>query len=102
MDHDDHRNPLPQLDLHRLTREPALRRLSQELHAARVRGAPALVVITGKGHGNRTQEPILRRIVEDWLDGPSGRAAGVRGWKRVRREGALEVRLARPGNDGRY
>jgi len=79
--------------------ERALRRVSQELHACRVAGTLDLLVITGRGWGNRAQEPILRGRVEAWLQGAEGRAQGVRGVRRVARGGALEVRLE--GGGGR-
>ena len=91
-------NSLPELDLHGLEPTRALRRLAQELHAARVRRAPGLVVVTGRGYGNRLQEPVLRGRVEAWLDGPEGRALGVVSWTRTSRGGALEVRLTTPGS----
>jgi DNA-nicking Smr family endonuclease len=86
----------PQVDLHRLKVQEALRRLQRELHACRVRGAPRLLVITGSGHGNRRQEPVLRSAVEAWLAGPEARGLGVRSHRRAHRGGALEVSLARP------
>ncbi len=97
-DPDDDSNPLPELDLHGLRPDQALRRLAQELHACRVRGVPTLLVITGRGFGNRLQEPILRTKVERWLDSPEGRNAGAASWQRTSRGGALEVRLARPAS----
>lgn len=85
---------LPQVDLHGLSPEQALRRLGQELHAARVRGAPGLLVITGRGWGNLAQKPVLRKRVEEWLGGAEGRALGVRSFQVVAKGGALQVRLA--------
>jgi DNA-nicking Smr family endonuclease len=81
--------------------ERALRRLKSELHTCRVRGDPALTVITGRGFGNRLQQPVLRSQVEEWLDGPEAAALGVLSWTRTHRGGALEVRLARAGDDPR-
>jgi len=92
---------LPQLDLHGHSPDQALRRLASELRTCRVRGDPVLLVITGRGYGNRLQQPILRTKVEAWLEGPDGRALGVRSWTRTSRGGALEVRLARPGEGRR-
>ncbi len=83
----------PSVDLHGLKPDQALRRLSQALHAARVRGARRLLVITGRGHGNATGKPVLRGRVEAWLRGPEGRAQGVRGLDRARGGGALDVHL---------
>jgi len=84
---------IPEVDLHGLRPEEALRRLSQALHTARVRGADRLVVITGRGLGNHAQEPILRKRIEAWLQGEEGRRAGARGFQVVARGGALEVTL---------
>lgn len=84
-----------QVDLHGLRPEAALRRLAQELHSARVRGAPELLVITGQGWGNRLQEPKLRSKIEGWLAGPEGRRAGALEAHREAHGGALRVRLRR-------
>lgn len=84
--------------MHGLVPAQALRRLKSELHTCRVRGDEALVVITGQGFGNKLQQPVLRTQVEAWLDGPEGRALGVRSWERTHRGGALEVHLARAGD----
>ena len=90
----DARDPdLPSVDLHGLYPEQALRRLAQELHAARVAGHRTLLVITGRGWGNLRQEPILRPRVEEWLRGPEGRRLGVCGFRVVAKGGALEVEL---------
>jgi DNA-nicking Smr family endonuclease len=82
-----------EIDLHGLAPEAALRRLGQELHAARVRGLGQVLVITGRGLGNKKQKPVLRGYVEAWLDGPDGRRLGVGGYERRHAGGALEVRL---------
>ncbi len=91
----DHK-PLPQIDLHRLVWADASRRLKHALHAARVRGEAGLVVITGLGMGNASQAPILRTHVERWLGTAEARSLGVRGFRRVHRDGALEVELVVP------
>jgi DNA-nicking Smr family endonuclease len=96
VDWDDDPNSLPELDLHGMTPERALRRLASELRTCRVRGDRVLLVITGRGYGNRLQQPILRTRVEAWLDSPEGRALGALSWTRTARGGALEVRLAHP------
>lgn len=83
----------PSVDLHRLTREQAVQRLSRELHSARVRGLPVVLAITGLGFGNLEQRPVLRDHVERWLRGPEGRRFGVREVRRTARGGALEIRL---------
>lgn len=89
----DDEDPEDQVDLHGLRPENALRRLAQALHACRVRHRETLLVITGAGHGNPTQEPVLRARVEAWLVGPEGLRAGARSFTRESRGGALRVRL---------
>ena len=89
-----HPNPLPELDLHGMSGREAERALGRELHAWRVRGVRRAVVVTGRGWGNRAQEPILRGRIERWLAGPEGQRLGVRSFRRVHREGALEIDLA--------
>jgi len=86
-------SPARRIDLHGLTPEDALRRLEQELHAARVRGERELLLITGRGWGNREQKPILRGRVEAWLRGPGGQRYGFRSLERASRGGALRVFL---------
>jgi len=81
------------VDLHGLSVERALRRVAQELHAARVRGLSRLLVITGAGWGNADNQPVLRPRLEAWLRGPEGRALGVKDVQRVHKGGALELRL---------
>jgi DNA-nicking Smr family endonuclease len=81
------------IDLHGLTVEQALRRVAQELHAARVRGRKRLLVVTGAGWGNKDQKAVLRPRIEAWLRGPEGRAFGVKDVQRAHRDGALDVRL---------
>lgn len=81
------------VDLHGLTVEQALRRLTQALHTARVRGWKRLLVVTGAGWGNPDHKPVLRPRVEAWLRGPEGRTAGVKDVRRVHKEGALDVLL---------
>ena len=90
----------PEVDLHGLRPEDALRRLERGLHAARVRGEPTLLVITGAGHGNRLGLPVLRTRVEAWLKTPEAQRRGVRSFRRVSRGGALEVALARAESGG--
>lgn len=89
--------PPRRIDLHGLSRDQARRRAVQELHASRVRGEARLVLITGRGHGSRTGEPLLRDALETFLrDGP-GRGLGVTNVVRVDRGGALQVDLSLPG-----
>jgi DNA-nicking Smr family endonuclease len=99
---DDDSKPVPTIDLHRRTAAEAVRILERELHSARVRGFPAVIVITGRGYGNAEHEPILRGKVERWLATPAARSRGVRSFRRVHKEGALEVRLAVAGEHGRH
>jgi len=81
------------IDLHGLSPDEALRRLEQELHAARIRGERELLVITGRGWGNREQKPVLRGRVEAWLGGPGGRRFGFQRLERASKGGALRVFL---------
>lgn len=81
------------VDLHGLTVEQGLRRVAQELHAARVRRVDRLLIITGAGWGSPDGRARLRQAVEEWLRGPLGREAGVKDVRRVHKGGALEVRL---------
>jgi DNA-nicking Smr family endonuclease len=89
-----------ELDLHGHTKESALRRLAQELHAARVLGETALRVITGRGIGNDRGEPVLRDHVERWL-AADGRRLGVKVFRRASHGGALDVELAKLGEPRR-
>lgn len=84
------------VDLHGLAPERALRHLSQGLHGARLRGAREVLVITGRGWGNREQKPVLRLKVEEWLRGPDGARFGVESFETRSRGGALLVRLRVP------
>ena len=84
---------MQKIDLHGHSPESALRYLGQELHAARVRGASEVLVVTGQGIGNRRGEPILRGHVEAWLRGPEGARYGVKSSERSRDGGSLRVRL---------
>jgi DNA-nicking Smr family endonuclease len=81
------------VDLHGLSVERALRRVTQELHTARVLHRTRLLVITGAGWGNPDRTPVLREAVERWLRSPEARALGVIDVQRVRKGGALDVRL---------
>jgi DNA-nicking Smr family endonuclease len=90
-------NSLPTLDLHRRTWAEAERQVRHALLTWRRRGFELALIVTGRGWGNPRQEPILRTKVERWLDAEEARSLGVKGWRRVSRDGALEVRLARSG-----
>lgn len=86
-------SPTPEVDLHGMPPDQALRRLTQALHAARVQGAGRLRVITGRGWGNREQKPVLRSKIETWARSPEGARAGVTGIRVVSKGGALDLTL---------
>lgn len=86
-------DPTPTVDLHGLRPEDAQRRLEQALHAARVRGAEELLVITGRGWSNAQQKPVLRERMAAWLRSPAGRSRGARDVQLAAKGGALRVRL---------
>lgn len=83
-----------QVDLHGLSPEQALRRLSQELHSAKVQSLAQLQIITGRGWGNREQKPILRGKIESWLGGPNGKRYGVLSFRRSKDGGSLVAQLS--------
>lgn len=95
-DADDPEDGEDAVDLHGMAPERALRRLAQELHACRMRRRATLLVITGRGFGNRTQRPILRTHVEGWLRGAEGARAGVVSFELASKGGALLVRVRAP------
>jgi len=82
-----------EIDLHGLSPEGAKRRLATELHTARVRGERSVRVITGRGWGNRLQQPVLRRYIEGWLVSPAGRRLRVGSYRVTSSGGALDVEL---------
>ncbi len=87
--------PDQRLDLHGLSGDQALRRLAQDLHAARVRGARKVLVITGRGWGSEPgRGPVLGPAVRAWLKGEEGQRAGVKGVRPDATGGAFEVELA--------
>jgi DNA-nicking Smr family endonuclease len=92
------RPPAPEpdftIDLHGLHSEQALRRLEQELHAARVRHMSYGVVISGRGWGSPTGKAVLTPLVLKWLQGPDGRRLGVRNARLVNKGGAVAIDLA--------
>ena len=90
---DSEEEPL-RVDLHGAHPEAALRKLQQALHGARVQGRPELLVICGRGWGNADQKPVLRTKLEAWLASAGARQAGVQGWTRTAKGGALLLRLA--------
>ncbi|MBI5434120.1 MAG: Smr/MutS family protein [Planctomycetes bacterium] len=83
--------------MHRRTWAEAERLVRHALHTWRRQGVESAVIVTGRGYGNARQEPVLRTKLEHWLDAAEARGLGVRSWRRVAREGALEIQLARPG-----
>lgn len=84
--------PDHELDLHGLSGERAIRRLSQELHAWRVQGVGRALVITGRGMKSEGR-PILAPLVEKWFRSTEARALGIAEWKATNRGGAFELRL---------
>jgi DNA-nicking Smr family endonuclease len=90
------RNILREIDLHRLTTAQAERRAFQELHASRLRRESGLILVTGRGYGNRTQEPILRKHLQQWLKGPEAIQLGVLDVQVTSKGGALLVRISSP------
>jgi DNA-nicking Smr family endonuclease len=83
----------PSIDLHGLSPEAALRRLEQGLHTARAMGSTEVIVIAGRGIGNRTGRAVLREKVLAWLQSPAGRRLGVRSSTPMAKGGALRVQL---------
>jgi DNA-nicking Smr family endonuclease len=65
------------LDLHGRKRAEALRDLERFVTAARPRGARAVLVIHGRGHGSDAAGPILRPAVWEWLASPAAAHCGV-------------------------
>jgi len=88
----------PEVDLHGLRPEEALRRVSQEIHAARVRRWDRLKIITGRGWGNLRQQPVLRPKVEQWLKGPEGMRAGILRYEVADDGGSLIVEIRSDGH----
>lgn len=83
----------PEIDLHGLRPEDALRRLELAVHTARVRGSDSLLVVTGRGWGNERNEPVLRTKVEQWTQTTGARERGVLGFERGEKGGAVRLRL---------
>ena len=65
------------LDLHGRARAEALRGLEKFAVTARARGARALLVIHGSGHGSDAHGPVLRPAVWEWLASAAAARAGV-------------------------
>jgi DNA-nicking Smr family endonuclease len=89
-----HPEPRFEIDLHGVTVARAKERLAQELYTCRVRRETPVLVIVGRGWGNRDQQSVLGPAIRAFLSGPEGRALGVVECRTVRRGGALLVRLA--------
>jgi len=92
-------NSLPEIDLHRMTAAQAERAAARALHTWRVQGVERAVLVTGRGWSNARQEPILRTKLEAWLSSAEARRLGVRAWRRTSKDGALEIAIARVGED---
>jgi DNA-nicking Smr family endonuclease len=87
-------DPEHQVDLHRhRSVEQALTYLERELRSCAARGIDRLLVITGRGAGNRDQIPVLAPAVRRWLTGPDGKRLGVRAVEPRHKGGALLVLL---------
>lgn len=94
-------DPEHQVDLHRHgSVERALAYLERELHSCAARGIDRLLVITGRGAGNRQQMPVLAPAVRRWLTGPEGRRLGVRAVEPRHKGGALFVLLGQERKPG--
>jgi DNA-nicking Smr family endonuclease len=91
------------LDLHGRARAEALRGLERFATAARARGARALLVIHGSGHGSDADGPVLRPAVWEWLASAAAARAGVMAFASARPRdggaGATLVLLRRPNRD---
>jgi len=67
--------PQATLDLHRLTRPVARRRLGAFITAQAARGVSSVLVVVGKGHHSRGGEGVLRAEIAVWLT--TGTCAGL-------------------------
>jgi DNA-nicking Smr family endonuclease len=65
------------LDLHGRGRADTLRGLESVVTGARARGARALLVIHGRGHGSDAGGPVLRPAVWEWLASTTAERCGV-------------------------
>ena len=82
------------LDLHGRARAEALRGLEKFAVAARARGARALLVIHGSGHGSDADGPVLRPAVWEWLASAAAARAGVMAFTSARpRDGGAGATL---------
>ena len=89
---------LEEINLHGLRPDDALRRVAQGIHGCRVRRMDRLKIITGRGWGNRLQQPVLRPKVEQWLAGPEGQRLGVLRFEVADEGGSLVVELRNDGH----
>ncbi|MDF1837253.1 MAG: Smr/MutS family protein [Planctomycetota bacterium] len=88
----------PEIDLHGLTVDKALKRLHQELYMARARGARSAIVITGRGFGSHGGNAILRPAIETWLRGADGQQLGVHSLQAISKGGALRFHIRAIGS----
>ena len=65
------------LDVHGRGRVDALRALESFVAGAHARGARALLVIHGRGHGSDEGRPVLRPAVWEWLASVAAERCGV-------------------------
>ncbi len=56
-----------ELDLHGLTRLEAQQQLSQFINECRDRGIRCVRIIHGKGYGSNNQGPVIKPLVNQWL-----------------------------------
>ena len=88
------------LDLHGRGRAEAVRALESFVAGARARGARALLVIHGRGHGSDAGGPVLRPAIWEWLASPAAERLGVMAFTSARPRdggaGATIVLLRRP------
>ncbi len=60
--------PDDELDLHGTTQEEAIRKVQHFLHSARARRLRHVLIITGRGLNSGVQGPVLRGVVQSWLE----------------------------------
>ena len=90
-------DPEHEIDLRGLGVEQAKSRLAQELHACRYRGIGEALVITGRGWGNPSGEPVLVRAIGTWLEGEGAARLGVRRSRPTHKGGAFVIEIDLPG-----
>jgi len=88
------------LDLHGRARGDAMREIERFVTSSAARGARALLVIHGRGHGSDAGGPVLRPAVWEWLAGAAAERAGVMAFTSARPrdggDGATLILLRRP------